>query len=65
MTTNTHQYGIWRTEARARVLKAREGFLRDPVTGEDMRFDSVADAIDFLKTELAQGPGADYQIVRA
>ncbi len=56
------KYGIWRSEKRARFFRTEAGFLKSPVTGKVFDFDTVSEAAGFLKSELAEVVGTDYEI---
>ncbi len=56
------KYGIWRSEKRARFLRAQAGFLKSPASGKPFAFDSASEAAEFLKRELSTDVGPDYEI---
>ena len=51
------QYGIWRTERRARMLHCSAGFVVE--AGE---FSTASDAELFLRSEMGERVGVNYEI---
>jgi hypothetical protein len=56
------RHGIWRTEKRAQMFRCKAGFLRNTLTGAPLSFATASEAQEFLKSELAESIGADYEI---
>jgi len=57
-----NKYGIYRTETRARFFRTTAGFLSCPISGKVQTFNSANEAASFLRSELAQSVGKDYEI---
>ena len=56
------KYGIWRTEKRARFFRTQAGFVRCPISGKPFEFESAIEAADFMKNDLGETVGPDYEI---